>query len=143
MNLRVLVAGVFCLTGVLLALLCFGTFSNASAQANQQTNAQGAGQMKVIRAVHSDLSPPLRDQPVEWPQAGEKRELHVHPRIPIRHHNRPDPVIQSSFPQQLMTSLVNAVRTGTPLGTGCHMGAKLPLTRLKIPKAIMVTAEAA
>ena len=30
--------------------------------------------MKVIPAVHSDLSPPLRDQPVVWPQAGEKRE---------------------------------------------------------------------
>jgi hypothetical protein len=105
MNLRVLLAGAFCLTGVLLALLCFGTFSNASAQANQQTDALGAGQMKVIWAVHSDLSPPLRDQPVEWPQGGEKRELHVHPRIPIRHRNRPDPVIQSSFSQQLMTSL--------------------------------------
>ena len=61
--------------------------------------------MKVIPAVHSDLSPPLRDQPVVWPQAGEKREPHVHPRIPIRHHDRPDPVIQSSFWQQLMTTL--------------------------------------
>ena len=61
--------------------------------------------MKVIPAAHSDLSPPLRDQPVVWPQAGEKREPHVHPRIPIRHHDRPDPVIQSSFSQQLMTTL--------------------------------------
>jgi len=61
--------------------------------------------MKVIPAVHSDLSPPLRDQPVVWPQAGQKREPHVNPRIPIRHHDRPDPVIQSSFGQQLMTTL--------------------------------------
>src|SRR5262245_1240613 len=60
--------------------------------------------MKVIRAVHSDLSPPLRDQPVVWPQERQEREQHVNPRLPIRHHDRPDPVIQSSFEQQLMTT---------------------------------------
>jgi len=38
---------------------------------------------------------------------------------------------------------INAVRTGTPLGTGCHMGAKLPLIKPKIPKVIIVTAKAA
>ena len=103
-NSRVLIGLFVVLAGVFLALLGFGTFSNASAQANLDPNAQGVGQMKVIPAVHSDLSPPLRDQPVVWPQAGEKREPHVHPRIPIRHHDRPDPVIQSSFWQQLMTT---------------------------------------
>ena len=103
-NLRVLIGLVVVLAGVFLALLGFGTFSNASAQANLDPNAQGAGQMTVIPAVHSDLSPPLRDQPVVWPQAGEKREEHVHPKIPIKHHDRPDPVIQSSFSQQLMTT---------------------------------------
>jgi hypothetical protein len=104
-NLRVLIGLVVVLAGVLLALLGFGTFSNASAQANLDPDGQGAGQMKVIRAVHSDLSPPLRDQPVVWPQERQKREPHVHPRLPIRHHDRPDPVIQSSFGQQLMTTL--------------------------------------
>ena len=97
-NLRVLIGLVVVLAGVLLALLGFGAFSNASAQANPDPNAQQrAGQMKVIPAVQSDLSPPLRDQPVVWQQAGEQREPHVHPRLPIRHHDRPDPVIQSSF----------------------------------------------
>ena len=105
-NLRVLIGLVVVLVGVFLALLGFGTFSNASAQPNLDPNAQqGVDQMKVIPAVHSDLSPPLRDQPVVWQHEGEKREPHVHPRIPIRHHDRPDPVIQSSFGQQLMTSL--------------------------------------
>ena len=104
-NLRVLIGLLVVLAGVFLALLGFGTFSNASAQANLDPNAQGAGQMTVIPAAHSDLSPPLRDQPVVWPQAGEEREPHVHPRIPIKHHDRPDPVIQSSFSQQLMTTL--------------------------------------
>jgi hypothetical protein len=103
-NSRITIGMFLVLAGVFLALLGFGTFSNASAQANLDPNAQGVGQMKVIPAVHSDLSPPLRDQPVVWPQAGEKREPHVHPRIPIRHHDRPDPVVQSSFWQQQMTT---------------------------------------
>ena len=106
LNLRVLIGLFMVLAAVFLALLGLGTFSNASAQANPAANAQqGVGQMIVIPAVHSDLSPPLRDQPVVWPEAGEKREPHVHPKIPIRHHDRPDPVIQSSFWQQLMTTL--------------------------------------
>jgi hypothetical protein len=106
LNLRVLIGLLVVLAGVLLALLGLGTFSSASAQTNVGPNAQqGVGQMRVIPAVHSDLSPPLRDVPAVWPQAGEKREAHFHPRIPIRHHDRPDPVIQSSFSQQLMTSL--------------------------------------
>jgi len=106
LNPRVLIGLFMVLAAVFLALLGFGTLSNASAQANLAANAQqGVGQMIVIPAVHSDLSPPLRDQPVEWPPAREKREPHIHPRIPIRHYDRPDPVIQSSFSQQLMTSL--------------------------------------
>ena len=88
-NLRVLIGLFIGLAGVILALLGFGTFSNASAQANLDSNAQRVGQMKVIQAVQSDLSPPLRDQPVVGPQAGEKREPHVHPRLPLRHHDSP------------------------------------------------------
>src|SRR5256885_17120606 len=93
LNLRVVIGLFIALTGVLLALLGFGTFSSASAQPNagstnlpgqgEETIGQQVGQMKVIPAVHSDLSPPLRELPVEWPQAGEKREPHVHPRLPI------------------------------------------------------------
>jgi hypothetical protein len=106
LNPRVLIGLFMVLAAVFLALLGLGTFSNASAQSNLAANAQqGVGQMIVIPAVHSDLSPPLRDQPVEWAQAGEEREPHVNPMLPIRHYDRPDPVIQSSFSQQLMTSL--------------------------------------
>jgi hypothetical protein len=113
-NLRVLIGLFVFLAGVLLALLGFSTFSNASAQANvgsaslagqgQEPNTQQVGQTTVIPAVHSDLSPPLRDQPVVWPQVREKREPHAHPRIPFKHHDRPDPVIQSSFGQALMVT---------------------------------------
>ena len=38
---------------------------------------------------------------------------------------------------------ISVVRTSTPLGTGCHIGAKLPLIRPRAPKAIMVAAKAA
>src|SRR5206468_6386798 len=111
--------------GVLLAFLGFGTFSNASAQPNLDASAQGVGQMKVIRAVHSDLSPPLREQPVQWPQGGEEREPHVNPRLPIRHHDRPDPVIQSSFEQQLMTTLAIPAPTRQWAGIGAECEACL------------------
>jgi hypothetical protein len=127
-NLRVLIGLVVVLAGVLLALLGLGTFSSASAQTNVGPNAQqGVGQMRVIPAVHSDLSPPLRDQPMVWPQAGEEREEHVHPRIPIRHHDRPDPVIQSSFWQQLMTSLAipAPIRQWTGMGEDCELNSFL------------------
>ncbi|MGZ5006193.1 MAG: hypothetical protein ACXV8H_11770, partial [Chthoniobacterales bacterium] len=54
-NLRVLIASVFCLAGVFIALLGFGAFSNASAQANEaETQAQQFGQTTVIHALHSD-----------------------------------------------------------------------------------------
>src|SRR5437762_3018392 len=102
-NPRVLIGLLVVLAGVLLALLGFGTFSNASAQANLGPNSQqGVGQMMVVPAVHSDLSPPLRDQPVIWPQPGEEREPSVPLRMPIEHKDAPDPVIQNSFLQPLL-----------------------------------------
>ena len=114
-TLRVLIGLVIVLAGVLLALIGFGAFSNASAQANagntssaaqqdEQPVGQQFGQMTVIPAVHSDLSPPLREQPVEWPRAREEREPPVNPRIPFRYKGGPDPVIQSSFGQSLISS---------------------------------------
>jgi hypothetical protein len=116
LNLRVIIGLFIALVGVLLALLGFGTFSNASAQPNagstnspeqtDETIGEQIGQMMVIPPAHSDLSRPLRDQPVEWPPARERREPHVHPRIPIGHRDRPDPVIQSSFGQQLTTPAI-------------------------------------
>jgi hypothetical protein len=113
-NLRVLIGLFVMLAGILLALLGFGTFSNASAQANvgstglasqgQEPKAQQVGQMIVIPAVHSDLSRPLREQPVVWPRLGEEREANLNPKIPIKHKDGADPVIQSSFWQPLKTT---------------------------------------
>ena len=75
-NLRVLIGLFVSLAGVFLALLGFGAFSIASAQPNTVPDGPRAGRLEVIRAVHSELSPPLRDQPVVLPQAREKIESH-------------------------------------------------------------------
>jgi hypothetical protein len=108
-NLRVLVGLVVALAGIFIALGGFGTFSNVSAQANVASknspgHAQQFGQTTVIPVVRCDASPPRRDQPVVWPQTRQKHPPHVHPKIPFKHHNRPDPVIQRSFWQPLMTT---------------------------------------
>jgi hypothetical protein len=136
-NLRVLIGLLVVLAGVLLALLGFGAFSNASAQANvgstkmpaqtQEPLGQQIGQITVIPAVHSDLSPPLREQPVERPQAEEEREPPVNPGIPFRYKGAPDPVIQSSFSQTLITPPAIAAPVHTWAGiskpcNGCTLG---------------------
>ena len=127
-NLRVLIGLVAVLAGVLLALLGFGTFSNASAQANvggatgSGQDQEPNGQMTVIPALHSDLSRPLREQPVVWPQPEEQHEAHVHRRIPIKHTDAPDPVIQSSFWQPLMTmpAIPSPIRQWAGIGKPCN-----------------------
>ena len=130
-NLRVLIGLFVSLAGVFLALLGFGAFSIASAQPNTVPDGPRAGRLEVIRAVHSDLSLPLRDQPVVWPPAREKREPHGNPRLPIRHHDRPDPVIQSSFAQQLTTSVAipPPIRQWAGMGHDC----KPPLFMCSVP----------
>jgi hypothetical protein len=98
-NLRVLVGSVFVLAGILVALLGSGAFSNASAQANaaQEPKGQQFGQTTVIPALHSDLSRPLRDQPLVWPPTETEHEANLNPKLPHQHQDGPDPVIQSSF----------------------------------------------
>src|SRR4029078_7300709 len=103
-NLRVIIGVFVSLAGAFLALLGFVMFSNVAAQPNGVPNEQRSNQMKVIRAVHSDLSAPLRDQSVALPLERQERERHVNTRLPIRHHDRPDPVIQNSFWQQQMAT---------------------------------------
>jgi len=109
-NLRVLIALFVFLTGVFLALLGFGTFSNVSAQENttlaqaQEAKAQQPGQMTVIPALHSDLSRPLREQPLIWPPTQLEHEANLNPKIPHQHQDGADPVIQSSFWQRMINT---------------------------------------
>src|SRR6266705_176031 len=79
-NLRVLLASLVALVGVFLALLGLGAFSNASAQANPIPKAPQFGKTTVIPASHSDLSRPLRDQPLVWPpMETEEHEANLNP----------------------------------------------------------------
>src|SRR5262245_24225500 len=145
-NLRLLIGLVVVLSGVLLALLGFGMFSNASAQPNagstnspeqaDETIGEQIGQMMVIPAVHSDLSPPLREQRVQRPQGGGERERHANPKLPIRHHDRPDPVIQSNFSEQLMTSLAipAPIRQWAGIGGECEECGGVPDTNGAVGK---------
>src|SRR4029077_11256041 len=107
-NLRVLLASVFCLAGVFVALLGFGTFSNASAQADatqaQVPETQQFGQTIVISALHSDLSRPLREQPLTWPPMETEHEANLNPKLPHQHQDGPDSVIQSSFWQRMINT---------------------------------------
>ena len=103
-NLRVLVASVVALAGVFIALLGFGAFSNASAQANAIPKAQQFGLTTVIRPSHSDLSRPLRDQLLVWPPTETEHEANLNPELPHQHQDGPDPVIQSSFWRTLIGS---------------------------------------
>src|SRR5207249_5177694 len=81
---------------------------NASAQANatqpQEPKAQQVGQTTVIRAVHSDLSGPLREQPLIWPPMQTEHEANLNPKIPHEHQDGPDQVIQSSFWQRMINT---------------------------------------
>ena len=118
-NLRVLLGLVLALAGVCIALLGSGAFSNASAQANATQGAESTsiGETTVISAWHSDLSRPLREQPLVWPPAETEHEANLNPKIPHQHQDRPDPVIQNSFWQRMidMPSIPSPVLSGTAL----------------------------
>ena len=61
-NLRVLIGLFVFLAGVFLALLGFGTFSNALAQMQgQNPTREQIGLTTVFHPLHSDVSRPLRD----------------------------------------------------------------------------------
>src|SRR5437899_567673 len=126
LNLRVLLASVFCLAGVFMALVGFGAFSNASAQAQaQEPKAQQFGQTTVIPALHSDLSRPLREQPLVWPPMEPEHEANLNPKIPHDQQDGPDPVIQNTFWQRMIyTPAIPAPAltwNGIPYpGVGCN-----------------------
>ena len=102
LNLRVLLGLLLALAAVSIALFGFGAFSNASAQANATPEAQQSGETTVIRASHSDLSRPLREEQLVWPPTETEHEANLNPQIPLQHQEGPDPVIQGSFWQRMM-----------------------------------------
>src|SRR5437763_10452823 len=103
-NTRVLLASVFCSAGALIALFGSGAFSNASAQANSapEPKAQQFGQTTVIHALHSDLSRPLREQPLIWPPMEAEHRANLNPKMQHQLRAAPDLVTQSSFGQRMI-----------------------------------------
>src|SRR5437667_699801 len=125
LNIRSLLGLVLALAGVFMALLGFGAFSNASAQANATPEAQQFGQTTVIRASHSDLSRPLREQPLVWPPTETEHEANLNPQIPHQHQDGADPVIQNTFWQRMINTpaIPSPVLTWNGIlypGVGCN-----------------------
>jgi len=125
--LRVLLGLILSIAAISMALLGFGAFSNASAQPNAASagNKEQFGQTTVIHASRSDLSRPLREQPMIWPPIGPDREANPNPKLPLQHQDGPDPVIQSKFWQRI----INIPSIPSPLfswngiiypGVGCN-----------------------
>ena len=110
-----------------MALVSFGAFSNVSAQANagQESKAQQFGQTTVIPALHSDLSRPLREQPLIWPPIEAEHEANLNPKIPHKHQDGSDRVIQNSFWRRMINTpdvpapLLNWPGIAYP-GVGCN-----------------------
>ena len=125
-NLRVFLGLFLALAAVIIALLGVGAFSNASAQANatQEPKAQQFGETTVIPALRSDLSRPLREQPLIWPPIEVEHEANPNPKIPNQHQDGPDPVIQSTFWQRMINipaiPIVSYVEWHPLPGVGCN-----------------------
>jgi hypothetical protein len=124
-DLRLLAGFVLCLAGISLALLAFGVFSGAPALAQASKSAA----LQVGVSYHNDVSQPMRDMPSSTSadgREGTEREANENPKVPYRHTDSPDPVIQSSevSAQGLLTPSVPATILnfdGIPFpGVGCN-----------------------
>ena len=92
-----LLACLFCLIGFLLVLL------GISGPLGTKSLAQGAGKadggsVQVGASYHNDISPPLREMP-PWNESdlrrGGDREANENPKVPYRHVDSFDPVVQN------------------------------------------------
>jgi hypothetical protein len=121
---RLVVGLVLCLVGTFLALFGFGLFPGASASAQGQSQNQ---RPEVGASYHNDVSPPMRDIPA-WTAAGLKpqHEANENPKVPYRHKDSADPVIQNShlsMPSVVAPNVPSPILNfdGIPFpGVGCN-----------------------
>lgn len=89
---------VLCTIGLLLALIGLGGFASPTARAQGATSNQPKKDVQVVASYHNDVSQPVRDMP-PWIAAdgrqGGEREANENPKIPYRHVDGRDPVVQS------------------------------------------------
>jgi hypothetical protein len=145
-----LVACLLCLLSVLLALLGisgpFGTKSLA-----QGTGNAGANPVQVGASYHNDVSLPLREMPA-WSESdlrrGGEREANENPKIPYRHINSFDPVVQnwdaSVFGAQ-GPNIPLPIRTfdGIPFpGVGCNCAPPDPNGAVGLTQYVQIVNEA-
>src|SRR5882724_10730893 len=94
---RVLLGFVLCLVGVLFALFGFGLFSGASASAQGRNQDQASSGAQVGASYHNDVSPPMRNMPaLTADHLKPQHEANENPKVPYRHKDSADPVIQNS-----------------------------------------------
>src|SRR5205814_8134932 len=96
-NPRILLGFVLCSIAVLLALVGLGLFSAGSLSAQApNANHQSRG-LAVGASYKDDISPPLRSMP-RWKASDLKAEHEANEnlKVPYRHHDTPDPVIQTT-----------------------------------------------
>ena len=126
-NLRILLGFVLCSIAILLALVGLGLFSAGSLSAQAPNANQQSSGLTVGASYKNDISPPLRSMP-PWKASDLKaeHEANENPKVPYRHHDTPDPVIQNSHVSTLNLLAPNLPATilnfnGIPFpGVGCN-----------------------
>lgn len=125
-RLRLLLSFLLCSAGALLALLASGLFGGNSLSA-QAPSAQ-ANSVAVGRSYHNDVSPPLRNLPA-WSAADAKseHEANENPKVPHRHQDTADPVIQNMHASSALATAAPSIAAalnnfdGIPFpGVGCN-----------------------
>ena len=126
-NPRILLSLVLCSIAILLALVGLGLFSGGSLSAQAPNANQQSSGLTVGASYKNDISPPLRSMP-PWKASDLKaeHEANENPKVPYRHHDTPDPVIQKSHISTLNLLAPNVPATilnfnGIPFpGVGCN-----------------------
>jgi hypothetical protein len=126
-NPRILLSLVLCSIAILMALVGLGLFSGGSLSAQAPNANQQSSGLTVGASYKNDISPPLRSMP-PWKASDLKaeHEANENPKVPYRHHDTPDPVIQKSHVSTLNLLAPNLPATilnfnGIPFpGVGCN-----------------------
>src|SRR5438045_543051 len=122
--LRLILGLLLCCTGLIIAVV---SFFGSSLSAQGPSDAVQRNGPKSGRSYKSDVSPALRELP-RWRESDRKseHEANENPKIPHRHRDQADPVIQNKHAQSLNTAAANTAAAlnsfeGIPFpGVGCN-----------------------
>jgi hypothetical protein len=145
-----LLASLLCLLGAFLALLAisspFGTKSLAQGAAKA-----GGDSVQVGASYHNDVSPPLRNMPSQNEsdlRRGRDREANENPKVPYRHIDSFDPVVQNAHLSSFGPGGPNIplpIRTfdGIPFpGVGCSCAPPDPNGAVGLTQYVQIVNEA-